>query len=168
MKTIYFLMIFLIGLSAHSETTPKLQLAHRIEIEPDFSGNVKLEVCDFWDCKTIGKESYSREEMQKISKKNKSEEPSLKLILRSSVASKRHQTFALLSEPYDKGRKKMHSALGYGGTAFSFMFPLRENKSKKESDYILNLNKEVATNFRLLESKMTIKNLKTELEKLLK
>ncbi len=168
MKNISFLILILFGPSAFSETVPKLQLAHRIEVEPDFSGNVKLMVCDFWECKTLGKDSYSREEMQKISAKNKSGDPSLQIILRSSVATKRPQTFALLSGPYDKGGKKMNAAIGYGGSSFAFMFPLRDKNSKKESDYILELNKEVSTNFRFLESKTTVKSLKENLEKLLK
>ena len=169
MKNFSFLIIILFGLPVFSETAPKLQLAHRIEIKPDFSGkNVELVVCDFWECKAIGKESYSHEEMQKISAKNKSADPSLQIILRASVATKRPQTFALLSGPFDKGGKKMNAAIGYGGSAFAFMFPLRDKNSKKEADYILELNKEVATNFRFLEGKTTVKSLKEDLEKLLK
>lgn len=168
MKTIFLLIVFLFGLASYAETAPKLQLAHRIEIEPDFSGkNVKLAVCDFWDCKTLGKASYSREEMQKISVKNKSDDSSLQIILRSSVATKRAQTFALLGAPFDKGGKKMNSAIGYGGTAFAFMYPLRDKNSKKEAEYILELNKEVVTNFRFMESKTSVKKLKEDLEKLL-
>lgn len=166
MITLTLVTFLFLGKSAIAQSQPKIQLAHRIEIEPNDSG-ARLSACDFSKCLPFGKGTYSKSELQKAALKAISIATISKEILKAAASQQRSETFALLVAPFNKDGKSTKSVLGYGGSGFAFLASLPQNGPQNEADYIYNLPAETMNDFRFFDNNSSLNQLKEELTKAL-